>query len=48
MIGSDWARKDYISQLGVTQDWLDDRGIGICYLPYTKGISSTMLREQRG
>lgn len=44
VIGSDWARKDYLGQLGVDQDWLDDRDIGVCYVPYTKGISSTMLR----
>ncbi|MDE1882211.1 MAG: adenylyltransferase/cytidyltransferase family protein [Euryarchaeota archaeon] len=44
IIGSDWARKDYLGQLGVDQDWLDDRDIGVCYVPYTKGISSTMLR----
>jgi hypothetical protein len=29
-----------------TQDWLDERGIGLLYLPYTKGISSTNIKER--
>lgn len=44
-IGSDWARKDYYSQMGFTQDWLDKRGIGLVYFPYTPNISSTQIRQ---
>lgn len=33
-VGSDWARKDYLGQIGVTQDWLDERGITLAYVPY--------------
>ena len=46
VIGSDWARKDYYKQMGFTQDWLDERGIGLAYIPYTQGISSTVIKER--
>ena len=45
-IGSDWARKDYCAQMGFTQDWLDDRGISLVYIPYTAGISSTAIKAR--
>lgn len=45
-IGSDWARRDYYAQMGFTQDWLDERDIGLVYIPYTKGISSTSIRDR--
>lgn len=44
VIGSDWARKDYYSQMGFDQDWLDARGIGLIYIPYTRGVSSTNIK----
>lgn len=46
VIGSDWARRDYYKQMGFTQDWLDSRGIGLAYIPYTQGISSTIIKER--
>jgi glycerol-3-phosphate cytidylyltransferase len=46
IIGSDWARRDYYSQMGFTQDWLDERDIGLAYIPYTKGISTTELKKR--
>lgn len=46
VIGSDWARRDYYTQMAFDQDWLDDRGIGLCYIPYTPGISSTAIKER--
>lgn len=45
-IGSDWARKNYYQQMQFTQDWLDEQNIKLCYIPYTKGISTTMLRSE--
>jgi glycerol-3-phosphate cytidylyltransferase len=42
--GSDWARKDYYKQMNFTQDWLDEQGISLIYIPYTRGISSTQLK----
>lgn len=43
-IGSDWARKDYYKQMMFSQDWLDERGIILCYIPYTDGISTTAIK----
>ena len=46
VIGSDWAKRDYYTQMAFDQDWLDERGIGLCYIPYTPGISSTAIKER--
>ena len=46
VIGSDWARKNYVEQLGIDWDWLDLKDIGICYLNYTSGISSTEIKRR--
>ena len=46
IIGSDWARKDYYKQMGFTQDWLDERDIGLIYVPYTDGISTTEIKRR--
>lgn len=46
VIGSDWATRDYYGQMGFTQSWLDERGIGLCYIPYTQGISTTEVRKR--
>ena len=46
VIGSDWARKDYYAQMQFDQDWLDERGIALCYIPYTQGISSTDIKSR--
>lgn len=46
VVGSDWARKDYVGQIGVDWDWLDKHGIGICYVNYTWSISSTELKRR--
>jgi glycerol-3-phosphate cytidylyltransferase len=45
-IGSDWARKDYYTQMAFDQNWLDDRGIALIYIPYTKNVSSTAIKER--
>ena len=44
VVGSDWAKKDYYAQMSFTQEWLDERGIGLVYVPYTNSISSTKIR----
>jgi glycerol-3-phosphate cytidylyltransferase len=46
VIGSDWAVRDYYKQMGFDQAWLDERGIGLCYLPYTQGVSSTDIKAR--
>lgn len=43
-IGSDWARKNYYKQMMFDQDWLDERGIALLYIPYTQGISTTDIK----
>lgn len=43
-IGSDWARRDYYKQMMFSQDWLDERGIALLYIPYTSGISTTQIK----
>lgn len=42
-IGDDWQDKDYLGQLGIDQNFLDERNIIIQYLPYTKTISTTEI-----
>ena len=44
VVGSDWAKRDYYSQMSFTQEWLDERGIGLVYVPYTQSISSSAIR----
>ena len=46
VIGSDWARRDYYAQMQFDQDWLDARGIGLIYIPYTKEVSSTDIKKR--
>lgn len=47
-IGSDWAEKNYHKQMGFTQQWLDEQNIQLTYLPYTAGISTTVLKQRIG
>ena len=46
VIGSDWGRKDYVGQLGIDWDWLDEHEIGICYVNYTPGVSTTEIKQR--
>jgi glycerol-3-phosphate cytidylyltransferase len=45
-IGDDWCKKDYYAQMSITQEWLDDRNILLCYIPYYKPISTTIIKER--
>lgn len=45
-IGDDWAKKDYYKQMQFTQEWLDENDYLLVYLPYTKGISTTQIKER--
>lgn len=47
-IGSDWALRDYCSQMGFTQVWLDEMQIKLVYLPYTDSISSSEIKRRMG
>lgn len=46
VVGSDWASKDYFSQIGVTLDWLYKNEILLVYTCYTEGISSSEIRKK--
>lgn len=46
VVGSDWATRNYHAQMGFDQAWLDERGIGLCYVPYSWGISSTDIKKR--
>lgn len=46
VIGSDWACKDYYSQMGFDQKWLDSENIVLLYVPYTQGVSTTELKKR--
>lgn len=47
-VGSDWARKDYLKQIDMTQDQLDGLGITLAYVPRDrwKPMSSTEIRRR--
>ncbi len=45
VIGSDWASKDYLKQIGTTIDWLETNNILLVYVPYTDGISSSLIKK---
>lgn len=45
-IGDDWLSKDYYSQMGFSQSWLDEKKIKLIYLPYTRNISTTDIKQR--
>jgi len=49
-IGVDWASKDYYGQLGITPEWLRERGISLAYLAHeaTAMVTTTQLRVRLG
>lgn len=44
--GNDWTGENLLRQLGATPGGLASRGIEMLYVPYTKGVSSTDIRER--
>lgn len=45
-IGTDWAKKDYYSQMQFTQKWLDKQDILLMYIPYTEHVSTTLIKQR--
>jgi glycerol-3-phosphate cytidylyltransferase len=41
--GDDWTGESYLDQLGVTPEYLRERGIVVAFVPYTAGISTSAL-----
>jgi len=46
VVGSDWLERDYLGQTNLTGDWLQDRAIALCFVPYTAGVSSSAIRAR--
>lgn len=49
VISTDWSpwgpkKKDYLQQLGIDQEFLDENNIILAFIPHTKGISSTEIK----
>lgn len=45
-IGSDWARRDYLKQINMTQDELDEQGTMLLYIPYYQEMSTTEIKKR--
>jgi len=45
VVGSDWAKKDYFSQIGVDLEWLYKNNILLLYTEYTSNISSSLIKN---
>ena len=47
-VGTDWASRDYYSQMGFSQDWLDLMGICLVFIPYGDPsiISTTEIKRR--
>ncbi len=44
--GDDWQGEGYLQQIRVTQEYVDERGIEMIYLPYYQGTSTSQLVQQ--
>ena len=45
-VGTDWVGKNYYKQMGFTEDWLEQNGIVLLYIPYTEYISSSYIKQR--
>lgn len=41
--GDDWTGDSYLRQIGVSQDFVNEHGIEMVYIPYWQGISTSSL-----
>lgn len=46
VVGSDWLSKDYLSQIGLTPEYLTEEDITLIYVPYETTISTTELKRR--
>ena len=46
--GDDWTGPALMEQLGISKEWLDERGIEMLYIPYTAGISTSEIIRRVG
>lgn len=45
-IDTGWALLDYYKQMSFTQDWIDEQGMVLVYLPRTQDISTTDIKKR--
>ncbi len=45
-IDTGWAVLDYYKQMSFTQEWLDENGFVLVYLPRTQNISTTDIKQR--
>ena len=45
-VGSDWGRKDYLAQIDVGWDWLEERNISLLFVSRPGDISSSELKAR--
>ena len=46
VIGADWEKTAYMTQMGFTDEWLEERGIELIFLERTTGVSTSGLRTR--
>jgi len=46
VIGSDWLRKPYLPQIGLTPDYLETFDCSLLFVPYTREISTTEIKKR--
>ena len=46
--GKDWASRDYLAQLSITEEWLTAQGITVAYVQheFSHSVTSSLLRER--
>jgi glycerol-3-phosphate cytidylyltransferase len=47
-IGTDWLRRDYLSQIDMTAEDFERLGVSLLYIPYTESISTSDIRRRLG
>jgi glycerol-3-phosphate cytidylyltransferase len=46
VVGSDWVERDYLKQTMLSREYLERRNVGLLFLPYTAGISTTDIKAR--
>jgi len=46
VVGSDWLKKDYLAQMSLTVEWLEEQAITLVYVPRVLKLSSTQIKER--
>lgn len=45
-IGTDWIDRDYLAQIDVSRQFLEDNEIAVVFIPYTRGVSATDIKDR--